>query len=95
MSQDTIALLVVLAGILARVLLPYVVKAAKAKDWSFDPKYLIPPLCHSMVALIATPLFMATLPPDFVADGWYVLYAMAFGWAGTDVFRNLFKIPEK
>jgi len=80
----------VLAGILARTVVPYLIKL-KDGTLPFEPKYLVSPLISVLISLLMSPLLFAAMPAD-LAGPWA---AFVFGWFESDAIRELLRLIEQ
>lgn len=82
----------VLAGILARTVLPFLQTLRDNPEAKFDRKFLVPAIVALVIALVTSPLVFAALPQDQLMNATptfsdLVLLFVA-AWGTTDVVRE-------
>lgn len=85
-------ILVVLLGILARTVIPYLQTLRENPDTKFDRAFLIPAIVTILIALLTSPLVFVALPQDQLnnptptfAD---LMLLFAAAWGTTDLARE-------
>lgn len=80
-------------GVLARVLIPFVTAWLDNPDIKWDKQFLVPPIASVIISALTLPLVLNQMPAGIVSP----FAAFAFGWASTDIVREVqkFLTPEK
>lgn len=82
----------VLAGILARTILPFLQTLRDNPDTKFDKAFLVPAVVSVVIALITSPFIFAALPADQLGNAAPDLLDLALlfaaAWGLTDVARE-------
>jgi hypothetical protein len=91
---NTTVLVVVIIGILARALFPYLEKAREAaksgKPFAFQWKYLVAPALTCILAIWQLPEIMLALPAD--ANGIWAILMFVLAWEVPNKLRLAQKV---
>ena len=98
MSPVLILVTALVVGIAVRTILPFLITLRDNPDVTWNRRFFLPPLISLVIAIILSPLAIASLPPDALnmpvtVAGLALLFTSGYG--STDVVRDVQKLIQR
>jgi len=90
MTESITTVLLIVAGVFARTLLPYLMMLIENHNQPFDKKFLIPAGVSLVVSLILVPFIMPSIDTSLP---WFSIYSTAF--TSSYILNDLARMAQK